>query len=169
MKCTLVVRTPLMKVHHGVMWVLLLALVVAARIHWPEPEEPEILAYRGVSDETFSTLRRHALRFAEARARDGFELTDGPNAASSFQVQCRGVPVLYVERQHLLLLIRLPLGAGRRAPAIFHLQGTLQWPLQPLSYLEQLLAGAQEPTVQDRLLLMAAGGVPEDERCGVLK
>jgi hypothetical protein len=164
-KCTLVVRTPLVKVHQGMMWVLFLALVVAARIHWPEPEEPEILAYRGVSDEAFWTLRRHALRFAEARARDGFEFTDGPNAASSFQVQCRGVPVLYVERQQFLLLIRLPLGAGRRAPAIFHLQATLEWPLQPLSYLEQFLAGVQEPTVQDRLLLMVAGGVPEDERC----
>lgn len=160
MRCTLVVRTPLMKVHHGVMWVLLLALVVAARIHWPEPEEPEILAYRGVSDETFSTLCRHALRFAEARARDGFEFLDGPNVASSFQIECRGVPVLYVERQQSLLLIRLPLGAGRRAPVIFFLQATLQWPLQPLSYLEQLLAG-----VQDRLLLMVAGGVPEEERC----
>lgn len=165
MKCTLVVHTPLMKVHHGMMWLLLLALVVAARIHWPEPEEPEILAYRGVSDETFWTLRRHALRFAEARARDGFELTDGPNAASSFQIQCRGVPVLYVERQESLLLISLPLGAARRAPAIFFLQATLAWPLQPLSYLDQVLEGVQEPTVQDRLLLMAAGGVPEDERC----
>ncbi|WP_375066873.1 hypothetical protein AB9L18_10290 [Stenotrophomonas lactitubi] len=165
MKCTLVVRTPLMKVHHAVMWVLFLALVVAARIHWPEPEEPEILAYRGVSDETFSTLRRHAFRFVEARARDGFELTDGPNAASSFQIQCRGVPVLYVERQQPLLLISLPLGAGRRAPAIFFLQSTLAWPLQPLSYLDQVLEGVQEPTLQDRLLLMAAGGVPEDERC----
>lgn len=165
MKCTLVVRTPLVKVHHGMMWVLFLALVVAARIHWPEPEEPEILAYRGVSDEAFSTLRRHALRFAEARARDGFEFTDGPNAASSFQIQCRGVPVLYVERQPPLLLIRLPLGAGQRAPAIFHLQATLEWPLQPLNYLEQFLAGGQEPTVQDRLLLMVTGGVPEDERC----
>ena len=165
MKCTLVVRTPLMKVHHTVMWVLLLALVVAARIHWPEPEEPEILAYRGVSDEMFSTLRRHALRFAEARARDGFEFTDGSNAASSFQIQCRCVPVLYVERRHPLLLISLPLGAGRRAPAIFYLQATLEWPLQPLSYLEQFLAGVQESTVQDRLLLMVAGGVHEDERC----
>lgn len=165
-RCTLVVRTPLVKVHQGMMWVLFLALVVAARIHWPEPEEPEILAYRGVSDATFSTLRRHALRFAEARARDGFELTDGPNAASSFQIQCRGVPVLYMERQPPLLLISLPLGAGRRAPAIFYLQATLEWPLQPLSYLEQLLAGVQEPTVQDRLLLMVAGGVPEDGRCG---
>ncbi|WP_367785181.1 MULTISPECIES: hypothetical protein [unclassified Stenotrophomonas] len=165
MKCTLVVRTPLVKVHQGMMWLLFLVLVVAARIHWLEPEEPEILAYRGVSDETFSTLRRHALRFAEARARDGFELTDGPNAASSFQIQCRSVPVLYVERQPPLLLIRLPLGAGRRAPAIFYLQATLEWPLHPLSYLEQFLAGVQEPTVQDRLLLMVAGGVPEDERC----
>lgn len=165
MNCTLVVRTPLMKVHHAVMWVLFLALVVAARIHWPEPEKPEILAYRGVSDEMFSMLRRHALRFAGARARDGFEFLDGPNAASSFQIQCRSVPVLYVERQPLLLLIRLPLGAGRRAPAIFYLQATLQWPLHPLSYLEQFLAGVQEPTVQDRLLLMVAGGVPEEERC----
>lgn len=165
MKCTLVVRAPLMKVHHGMMWVLFLALVVAARIYWPEPEEAEILAYRGVSHETFSTLRRHALRFAEARARDGFEFTDGPNAASSFQIQCRGVPVLYVERRQSLLLISLPLGAGRRAPAIFYLQATLEWPLQPLSYLEQFLAGVQEPTVQDRLLMMVTGGVPEDERC----
>ncbi|MEN5284328.1 hypothetical protein ABE494_00025 [Stenotrophomonas lactitubi] len=154
-----------MKVHHRVMWVLFLALVVAARIYWPEPEEPEILAYRGVSDEAFSTLRRHALRFAEARARDGFEFTDGPNAASFFQVRCRGVPVLYVERQQFLLLIRLPLGAGRRAPAIFYLQATLEWPLHPLNHLEQFLAGVQEPTVQDRLLLMVAGGVPEEERC----
>lgn len=165
MKCTLVVRPPQIKGHHAVMWVLFLALVVAALIHWPEPEEPEILAYRGVSDEMFSTLRRHALRFAEARARDGFEFTDGPNAASSFQVQCRGVPVLYVERSQSLLLISLPLGAGLRASAIFYLQATLEWPLQPLSYLEQFLAGVQEPTVQDRLLLMVAGGVPEDERC----
>ena len=165
MKCTLVVRTPLMKVHHAVMWVLLLALVVAARIHWPEPEEPEILAYRGVSDEAFSTLRRRALRFAEARARDGFEFTEGPNATSSFYIECRGVPVLYVERRHPLVLISLPPGAGRRAPAIFYLQATLQWPLQPLSYLEQFLAGVQEPTVQDRLLLMVAGGLPEEERC----
>lgn len=165
MKCTLVVRTPLVKVHQGMMWVLFLALVVAARIHWPEPEEPEILAYRGVSDEAFWTLRRHALRFAEARARDGFEFLDGPNAASSFQIHCRGVPVLYVERLEHLLLISLPLGAGRRAPAIFYLQATLEWPLHPLSYLEQFLAGVQEPTVQDRLLLMVAGGVPEEERC----
>ncbi|SMR81340.1 hypothetical protein SAMN05518671_0011 [Stenotrophomonas lactitubi] len=164
-RCTLVVHTPLMKVHHAVMWVLFLAMVVAARIHWPEPEEPEILAYRGESDEMFSTLRRHAFRFAESRAGDGFEFLDGPNAASSFQIQCRGVPVLYVERRHPLLLISLPLGAGRRAPAIFHLQATLEWPLQPLSYLEQSLAGVQEPIVQDRLLLMVAGGVPEEERC----
>lgn len=165
MKCTLVVRPPQMKVHHGVMWVLLLAMVVAARIYSPEPEEAETLAYRGVSHETFSTLRRHALRFAEARARDGFEFTDGPNAASSFQIHCRGVPVLYVERRQSLLLISLPLGAGLRAPAIFYLQATLEWPLEPLSYLEQFLAGVQEPTVQDRFLLMVAGDVPEDERC----
>ncbi|QII31119.1 hypothetical protein G6052_10360 [Stenotrophomonas maltophilia] len=63
------------------------------------------------------------------------------------------------------MLISLPLGAERRAPVIFYLQATLEWPLQPLSYLEQLLAGVQEPTVQDRLLLMVAGSVPEEERC----
>lgn len=166
MKCTVVVCTPVMKVHHALMWVLFLALVVAALIHWPEPEEPEIPAYRGVSDEVFSTLRRHALRFAEARARDDFEFLDGPNAAASFYIECRGVPVLYVERQPPLLLISLPIGAGRRAPAIFYLQATLEWPLQPLSYLEHFLAGVQEPTVQDRLLLMIAGDVPEDGRCG---
>jgi hypothetical protein len=34
-----------------------------------------------------------------------------------------------------------------------------------LSYLEQFVAGVQESTVQDRLLLMVAGGVPEEERC----
>ncbi|WP_229978831.1 hypothetical protein [Stenotrophomonas lactitubi] len=62
-------------------------------------------------------------------------------------------------------MISLPLETGRRAPAIFHLQAALEWPLQPLSYLDQFLAGVQEPTVQDRLLLMVTGGVPEDERC----
>ncbi|WP_240790675.1 hypothetical protein [Stenotrophomonas sp. TEPEL] len=72
-----------------------------------------------------------------------------------------------MERQPPLLLIQVALGAEQRAPAIFPLQATLQWSLVPLSYLEQVLSGVQEPTLQDRLLLNLAGDVPEDERCGV--
>lgn len=156
-----------MKVCHGVMWVLFLALVVAVQIHFPEPVEPEVLAYRDVPDETFWTLRRHAYRFAEARAREGFEFQDGAPASASFQILCKGVPVLDVERQPQLLLIRVALGTEHRAPAIFPLQATLQWSLVPLSYLQQVLSGVQEPTLQDRLLLTLAGDVPEDGRCGV--
>jgi len=158
---------PEMKVRHGVMWVLFLALVVAVQMHLPEPVEPEVLAYRSVPDETFWMLRRHALRFAEARAREGFEFLDGTPASASFQILCKGVPVLDVERQPPLLLIRVALGTEHRAPAIFPLQATLQWSLVPLTYLEQVLSGVQEPTLQDRLLLTLAGDVPEDGRCGV--
>lgn len=160
---------PEMKVRHGVLWALFLALVVAAQMHLPEPVEPEVLAYRHVPDETFWTLRRHALRFAEARAREGFEFLEGTPASASFQILCKGAPVLHVERQPPLLLIRVALGAEHRAPAIYPLQATLQWSLVPLSYLEQVLSGVQEPTLQDRLLLTLAGDVPEDERCGVRK
>ncbi|MNI59819.1 hypothetical protein D3C73_1149990 [compost metagenome] len=151
------------------MWALFLALVVAAQMHWPEPVEPEMLAYRAVPDETFWTLCRHALRFAEARAPEVFELLDGPHVSASFQIQCKGVPVLHVERQPPLLLMRVAPGIERRAPAIFPLQATLQWSLVPLSHLEQVLSGVQEPTLQDRLPLTLAGDVPEDERCGVHK
>lgn len=160
---------PEMKVRHGVMWALFLALVVAVQMHCPEPVEPEVLAYRGVPDETFWMLRRHALRFAEARAREGFEFLEGTPATDSFLIRCKGVPVLHVERQPPLLLIKVALGTEHRAPAIFPLKATLRWPLEPLSYLEQVLSGVQEPMLQDRLLLALAGDVPEDERCGARK
>jgi hypothetical protein len=81
----------------------------------PEHVEPEVLAYRGAPDETFWILHCHALRFAELRAREGFEFLEGAYASASFQILCKGVPVLHVERQPPLLLIRVALGAERRA------------------------------------------------------
>ncbi|MNV39937.1 hypothetical protein D3C71_1315340 [compost metagenome] len=77
--------------------------------------------------------------------------------------------MLHVERQPPLLLIRVALGTEHRAPTIYPLQATLQWSLVPLTYLEQVLSGVREPTLQDRLLLTLAADVPEDERCGVRK
>lgn len=151
---------------HWAVMALCLALVVAAGTLWPEPAEPEAFTYRSVSDHAFWKLRVHALQFAEARSREGFEFAEATPASASFQVRCKGTVVLQVEARQPHLLIKLPLGAKQRAPAIVHLQATLQWPLKPLPYLEQILAGVQEPTVMDRLLQISTGAVLEAERCG---
>jgi hypothetical protein len=151
---------------HGSVLLLCLALVVAARTLWPAPVEPSPIAYRNVPDEAFLKLRTHAMRFAAARAWDGFEFVDAAPASTGFQVRCKGAPVLHVEARAPHLLIRLPLDARQRAPAIVHLQATLQWPLKPLPCLEQVLAGVREPTVMDRLRLVWASAVPAHERCG---
>jgi len=145
---------------------LCLTLVIAARTLWPEPVDPEPFTYRSVPDEAFLKLRTHAQRFVEARSREGFEFAEATPASASFQVLCKGALLLHVETQPPHLLIKVPLGARQRAPAIVHLQATLQWPLKPLPYLDQFLAGVQEPTVMNRPRLVWAGAVPADERCG---
>ncbi len=67
--------------------------------------------------------------------------------------------MLWLERRSQHLLLRVSLDAELRA--------LLQWQLEPLEYLEQVLAGVPEPVVLDRVLQMFAGEVHEGARCGV--
>ncbi len=76
--------------------------------------------------------------------------------------------MLWLERRSQHLLLRVSLDAEQRAPAVVQLRALLQWQLEPLEYLEQVLAGVPEPVVLDRVLQMFAGEVHEGGRCGVL-
>ena len=65
------------------------------------------------------------------------------------------------------LLLQVSLDAEQRAPAIVQLGTLLQWQLEPLDYLEQVLAGVPEPVLLDRVLQILASDVPDGARCGV--
>lgn len=105
------------------------------------------------------------MQFVEARPRQGFQFAERHRDAE-FQVYCRGVPVLWLERRSQHLLLRVSLDAEQRAPAVLQLRAILQWQLEPLDYLEQVLAGVPEPVLMDRVLQRLAGAVPAGARCG---
>ncbi|HEL2977331.1 TPA: hypothetical protein UMB92_000136 [Stenotrophomonas maltophilia] len=145
---------------------LLLTAVVAAQPWWSAPPVPEALAFQSITDNRFSQLRRQAVQFVEARPRQGFQFVERQRDVS-FQIRCNGVPVLLLERRSRHLLLRVSLDAKQRAPAVVRLRALLQWQLEPLDYLEQVLAGVPEPVLMDRMLQVLAGDVPEGARCGV--
>ena len=142
-----------------------LAAVVAAQARWPEPPVPEQLAFHTLPDDRFAQLRRQAMQFVEARPGLGFQFVDQhPDAA--FQIHCRGVPVLWLATRPQHLLLQVSLDAGQRAPAVLQFQAILQWQMEPLGYLEQVLMDAPEPVVMDRVVQWLAGAVPEGAQCG---
>lgn len=146
---------------------LFFTAVVAAEPWWSAPPVPEPLAFQSITDNRFSQLRRQAVQFVEARPRQGYQFFEGHRDAE-FQVHCRGIPVLWLERRSQHLLLQVSLDAEQWAPAVLQLRALLQWRLQPLGHLEQVLAGVPEPVLLDRVLQMFAGDVPEGARCGVL-
>lgn len=75
--------------------------------------------------------------------------------------------MLWLERRPQYLLLQVSLDAKQRAPAVLQLGALLQWQLDPLDYLEQVLAGVPEPVLLDRVLQILAGDVPDGARCGV--
>ncbi|MDT3529326.1 hypothetical protein ROV86_14600 [Stenotrophomonas pavanii] len=139
---------------------LCLVVVVAAQAQWPATPVPSPVAFQGINDDRFSQLRRQAMQFVKSRPRQGFQFVERHRDAV-FQVQCRGIPVLWLERRshHLLLQVSLE-------PAVLQLGTLLQWQLEPVGYLEQVLAGVPEPVLLDRVLQMFGGEVPEGARCG---
>lgn len=145
---------------------LFFTAVVAAQPWWSAPPVPEPLAFQSITDNRFSQLRRHAVQFVEARPRQGFQFVERQRDVS-FQIRCNGIPVLLLERRSQHLLLRVSLDATQRAPAVVRLRALLQWQLEPLDYLEQVLAGVPEPVLLDRVLQILAGDVPEAARCGV--
>jgi len=70
-----------MAIHWAVL-ALCLALIVAARMLWPEPVEPKPFTYRSVSDKAFLKLRTNAQRFAEPRSREGCEVAEAAAVAA---------------------------------------------------------------------------------------
>lgn len=152
--------------HRWAATALFLVAVVAAQAQWPAPPVPSPVGFQRINDDRFSQLRRQAIQFVESRPREGFQFVERHRDAE-FQVHCRGVPVLWLERRSQHLLLRVSLDAEQRAPAVVQLRALLQWQLEPLEYLEQVLAGVPEPVVLDRVLQMFAGEVHEGARCGV--
>lgn len=145
---------------------LCLVVVVAAQTLWPAPPVPSPVAFQNINDDRFSQLRRQAMQFVDSRPRQGFQFVERHRDAE-FQVHCRGTPVLWLERRPQHLLLWASLDAKHRAPDVVQLRALLQWQLEPLDYLEQVLAGVPEPVLLDRVLQILAGDVPEGARCGV--
>nr|WP_258015204.1 hypothetical protein [Stenotrophomonas maltophilia] len=143
-----------------------IVVVVAAQTRWLAPPLPSPIGFQSINDDRFSQLRRQAFQFVESRPRQGFQFVERHRDAE-FQVHCRGVPVLWLEKHSRHLLLRVSLDAKQRAPAVVRLRALLQWQLEPLDYLEQVLAGVPEPVLLDRVLQMLAGDVPDGARCGV--
>ncbi|UXB26095.1 hypothetical protein K7567_10170 [Stenotrophomonas maltophilia] len=145
---------------------LCLVVVVAAQALWPAPPVPSPVAFQIINDDRFSQLRRQAVQFVEARPRQGFQFVERQRDVA-FQIRCNGVPVLLLERRPQHLLLWTSLDARQRAPAVVRLRALLQWQVEPLDYLEQVLAGVPEPVLLDRLLQILAGEAPDGARCGV--
>lgn len=139
---------------------LYIVAAVAAQTRWLAPPPPSPIGFQSINDDRFSQLRRQAVQFVESRPRQGFQFVELHRDAE-FQVHCRGIPVLWLERRSQHLLLRVSLDATQRAPAVVRLQALLQWQLEPLDYLEQVLAGVPEPVLMDRMLQVLAGDVPE--------
>ncbi|TGW18927.1 hypothetical protein E4417_10905 [Stenotrophomonas maltophilia] len=144
---------------------LCLVAVVAAQAKWPAPPVPSPVGFQSINGDQFSQLRRQAMQFVESRPRQGFQFVERHRDAE-FQVHCRGMPVLWLERRSKHLLLQVSLDAEQRAPAVLQLRALLQWQLQPLGHFEQVLAGVPEPILLDRVLQMFAGEVPDGVRCG---
>lgn len=73
--------------------------------------------------------------------------------------------MLWLERRSQYLLLQVSLDAEQRAPAILPLRALLQWQLESVDYLEQVLIGVPEPVLMDRVLVKLAGVVPDGARC----
>lgn len=143
---------------------LCLAAAVAAPVLWLSPSVPERLAFQSIADDHFSQLRRQAMTFVEARQRQGFQFVETQRGAS-LQIQCKGVPVLWLERRPQHLTMRVSLDAAQRAPDALALRAFLERRLEPLDYMDQLLVGVPEPVLMDRVLWAMSGDVAGDARC----
>lgn len=145
---------------------LCVGIMIAAQAQWLAPPVPSPIAFQRVSNDRFSQLRRQAMQFVDGLPDHGFQFVERHEHAS-FQIHCRGVPVLWLEKRPQHVLLHVSLDAKQRAPAVLPLRALLQGQLQPVEYLEQVLAGVPEPVLMDRVLQMLAGEVPDGVRCGM--
>lgn len=145
---------------------LCVGVVIAAQAQWFESPAPSPIAFQRISNDRFLQLRRQAMQFVDGLPGHGFQFVERHEHAS-FQIHCRGVPVMCLERRRQHVLLQVSVDAKQRAPAVLPLRALLQGQLQPVDYLEQVLAGVPEPVLMDRVLQMLAGEVPDGVRCGM--
>lgn len=150
--------------HRWAAMALCIASLVAAQRQLSARLISSPLAFKSISGERYSQLRRQAIQFGEARPRQGFQFVETHRGAS-LQIHCKGVPVLWLERQPKHLAMWVSQDAEQRAPDVLPLRALLEQQLEPLDYLEQTLAGVPEPVLMDWVLLAIAGDVPRDARC----
>ncbi|HFF6004040.1 hypothetical protein [Stenotrophomonas maltophilia] len=141
-------------------------VVVAAQTQWLAPPKPSPIGFHSIPGGRFLQLRRQAMQFVEDRPRQGFQFVERHRDAE-FQIHCRGIPVLWLERRPQHLLLQVSLDAKQRAPPVVQLGALLQWQSEPLDCLEQVLAGVPEPVLLDRVLQSLASDVPDGARCGL--
>ncbi|WP_049414800.1 hypothetical protein, partial [Stenotrophomonas maltophilia] len=92
---------------------LCLVVVVAAQAQWPATPAPSPVAFQSINDDRFLQLRRQAMQFVDSRPRQGFQFVERHRDAE-FQVLCRGIPVLWLERRSHHLLLQVSLDAEQR-------------------------------------------------------
>ncbi|AWH29208.1 MULTISPECIES: hypothetical protein [Stenotrophomonas] len=136
------------------------ALAAIACLPWPQSAAEEKWVYPKVGFAEFEKLYGSAHEFVSTRRATGFTIYPADAVAPSFQVRCKGFPVLRVERTKPTVALRLPADALQRAPE----SEALYLDLQHLLALNQI-EGVSIPDGRARPWWRAGPPVPKDERC----
>ncbi|AWH25388.1 hypothetical protein C1932_09955 [Stenotrophomonas sp. YAU14D1_LEIMI4_1] len=136
------------------------ALAAIACLPWPQSAAEETWVYPKVGFAEFEKLYGSAHEFVSTRRATGFTIYPADAVAPSFQVRCKGFPVLRVERTKPTVALRLPADALQRAPE----SEALYLDLQQLLAFNQI-EGVSIPDGRARPWWRAGPAVPKDERC----
>ncbi|WP_322548242.1 cold-shock protein [Stenotrophomonas geniculata] len=107
---------------HGLAAAVCIAVMAAVWAAWPEPAGDQVWAYQKLQPANYRLLYSDALGFVSAKAHEGFELHARHAGATSFEIRCKGVPVMDVENAPSRVLIRMPADARWRSPGIERLR-----------------------------------------------
>ncbi|MBK0026238.1 hypothetical protein IAE57_08675 [Stenotrophomonas sp. S48] len=139
---------------------VLAALAAVALLPWPQTAAEEKWVYPKVGFAEFEKLYGSAHEFVSTRRATGFTIYPANAVAPSFQVRCKGFPVLRVERTKPTVALRLPADALERAPET----EALYLDLQQLMAFNQV-EGVSIPDGRARPWWRAGPPVPRNERC----
>ncbi|AWH30917.1 hypothetical protein C1931_19325 [Stenotrophomonas sp. YAU14A_MKIMI4_1] len=138
------------------------ALAAIACLPWPQSAAEQKWVYPKMGFAEFEKLYGSAHEFVSTRRATGFTIYPADAVAPSFQVRCKGFPVLRVERTKPTVALRLPADALQRAPE----SEALYLDLQQLMALNQI-EGVSIPDGRARPWWRAGPRVPKDERCAL--
>ncbi|AWH21515.1 hypothetical protein C1933_09960 [Stenotrophomonas sp. ZAC14D2_NAIMI4_6] len=138
------------------------ALAAISLLPWPQSAAEETWVYPKMEFAEFEKLYGSAHEFVSTRRATGFTIYPADAVAPSFQVRCKGFPVLRVERTKPTVALRLPADALQRAPE----SDTLYLDLQQLMAFNQV-EGVSIPDGRARPWWRAGPPVPKDERCAL--